>query len=63
MPDIGEIKRGSDIGKNHYQFYIWSPCKLCGEPRWTTSRKGKAISERCRNCAPPLTMAGREERD
>lgn len=38
MPEIGEIKKGSEIGKSNSmnsQKYIYHSCILCGKQRWT----------------------------
>jgi len=52
MPELGEIKKGREIGKSGpYQAYIWHSCVDCGEERWVQYKKGKPVSERCFTCA------------
>lgn len=34
MPDIGEIKKGTEIGKKSTHKYIYQPCLKCLKPRW-----------------------------
>lgn len=37
MPSIGDIKRGSEIGKSSsmcWTKYIWHSCEKCGKERW-----------------------------
>jgi len=37
MPQLGEIKRGSEIGykiSNAHHKYIWEACPICGKERW-----------------------------
>ncbi|GAH50865.1 unnamed protein product, partial [marine sediment metagenome] len=50
-PELGEIKRGREIGKNYNGRFIWFACRVCGNPRWVTFVNGKAKSERCLTCA------------
>jgi len=51
MPELGEIKKGREIGKNApWQNYIWHACIDCGKERWVQFRGGKPASERCFTC-------------
>lgn len=50
MPEIGEIKRGTDIGKGGRQKHIWTICETCGNERWVQFNKGIPINTRCRTC-------------
>lgn len=53
MPNIGEIKKGKEIGKyQYYSSYIWDSCK-CGKERWVIIRKG-SHSIYCHKCSPKL---------
>lgn len=57
MPELGEIKRGKDIGKTSgggYGKYIWIACERCGKQRWVTMRKGQPVSKHCKKCEGPL---------
>lgn len=55
MPEIGEIKRGSEIGATSragkYRLHIWHACVDCGKARWAEYKNGKATVERCLRCA------------
>lgn len=52
MPQIGEIKRGLDIGsKPKWNKYIWRACIGCGKERWVELRKGQPNRLRCNSCS------------
>lgn len=53
MPEIGEIRRGKEIGKSYHHAFIWFACIDCGEPRWITYRKreNKPLFSRCLVCS------------
>ena len=53
MPQIGDIKKGKDIGytSNLYNKFIWSACSDCGKERWVHLSSGKAIHHNCKSCA------------
>lgn len=50
MTIIGEIKRGTEIGKRPYQRYIWQSCLDCGKERWVRLIKGEPDTNRCHAC-------------
>jgi hypothetical protein len=51
MPELGEIKRGRDLGKKYKNgAYIFSACEICGSERWVECRDGKAKDKRCYKC-------------
>jgi len=58
MPELGEIKRGREIGYKNGWKYSWSACIDCGKERWVALQrkyKGEAtlnglISLRCKAC-------------
>ena len=59
MPDIGEIRKGGEIGRTETKCerssnFIWHACIDCGKPRWTRFRNGKPVNLRCRSCVPKL---------
>lgn len=47
--NIGDIKQGSEIGKDDHN-YIWHVCEGCGKERWVVLKEGKPISQKCRRC-------------
>lgn len=51
MPEIGEIRKASEIGRPYDDSYIWHACLDCGKERWVTFRQGKPISQRCPICS------------
>lgn len=51
MPQIGEIRKGADIGyKDLKGRWVWVACSDCGKERWVHLRKGKPESCRCPKC-------------
>jgi len=50
-PQIGEIKRGRDIGTNNGNCYMRQACLECRKGRWVKLVHGQAVSLRCRACA------------
>jgi len=51
MPEIGEIRKGTEIGFKSQSKYIWNRCIDCGKERWVqTSKKGTRWL-RCFSCA------------
>ena len=50
MPLINEIKMASELGINSWNKHIFSPCVLCGQPRWVRLIKNKPEHDRCRKC-------------
>lgn len=40
MPDVGELKKGKEIGTSSlYNKYIWLRCPKCGYERWVFKKK------------------------
>jgi len=51
MPEIGEIKRGKEIGfKALVNEFVWNACEDCGKERWVRLYKNQPISTRCTHC-------------
>ena len=51
MNELGEIRKGTEVGyKGNYR-YIWAACEECGKERWVRLFHGKAISPMCRSCS------------
>lgn len=46
---IGDIRKGTDVGKNNISKYIWWACEECGRERWVQYRN-KAPSPMQRIC-------------
>jgi len=54
MPQIGERKRGKEIGQRGGALrclFEWSACRVCGKPRWVIVHKGKIKNDRCKHCS------------
>ncbi|MDO9580388.1 MAG: HNH endonuclease [Bacteroidales bacterium] len=49
MPTVGEIKKGTDIGKTYRGKLVWQACIDCGKERWIQIRKEQY--PRCRSCS------------
>ena len=58
MKELGEIKKGRDIGKRPYDEYIWQACPDCGKQQWIRLEYGKPITLRCRSCANRFRLCG-----
>jgi len=57
MPQIGEIKKGEEIGKSNPRAkFIWIACPICKRERWVYLYYGKAHSHRCQSCAARITL-------
>lgn len=51
MPEIGEIRRASEVGCKGSHNYIWHACENCGKEQWKRLRRGKPITILCPSCA------------
>lgn len=52
MPEIGEIRRGIELGRPSKSCrYIWQSCEDCGKVRWVQFYGGQPCSRRCLDCA------------
>jgi len=54
MLEIGEVKRGREIGIAGFHSYIWQACSDCGRERWVILRNGEPFSHMCRACATKI---------
>lgn len=51
QPQLGEIRRGREIGKpNQRKSYIGHACLDCGKERWVQLHKGKPLRVKCLRC-------------
>jgi len=56
MPDIGEVRRAREIGKNGSSRFVWAACLDCGKERWVLATiLGSPRNFRCGSCACKLT--------
>ncbi len=51
MPELGESRRGNEIGKSARYHFLWSACEKCGEPRWVMMRRGEPRNHICLACS------------
>lgn len=56
MTEIGKVVDGKILGIKAKNKYIYSPCSICGKPRWTTYavKKQKANIDKCLSCSIKL---------
>jgi len=52
MPEIGERRRGREIGfiKSANLLYVWAACSECGRQRWVYVKHGKPQYDICQKC-------------
>lgn len=56
MFNIGEIRRGKEIGYVHGSTqYVWQACLGCGKERWVMLLKCNPVSVQCQSCGKRLT--------
>ena len=53
MPELGELKRGIEIGHkgDSGHFYMWTACEGCGKERWVITSRRVPRSRICQHCA------------
>jgi len=50
MPEVGEIRKATEIGQHDPGKCIWHACIDCGKKRWVRLRKNKPVNLKCRIC-------------
>jgi len=50
VPEIGDVCKGTDLGKSWSNKLIWAACDDCGKRRWVGEKDGKPRSSLCRTC-------------
>ncbi len=62
-PQLGEIRKGIEVGQKTENKVIWKACEYCGKERWVefTSRTKNGVRQNrwCRHCASKVTKTGR----
>lgn len=62
MPQVGEIRKGREIGYRSRGRFIWHACLNCGKERWVSLLRGQASRLRCISCSnkirPPKEFLG-----
>ena len=51
MPNIGDIRRGKEVGFASTNNFICARCIVCGKERWVVFLGGKPKYKRCTSCA------------
>ena len=51
MPEIGVIKRATEVGFKGSHKVVWHACVDCGKERWVKLRYKLPQSKKCRSCA------------
>ena len=47
---LGETKRGFEIGRKGTNYWMWCACPKCGKERWVYLKYGKPVSKHCIKC-------------
>ena len=47
QPKIGDIAKGTDIGKLSYRKYLWAICTRCGNGRWVKHHDRRLYCHKC----------------
>ena len=63
MPEIGEIKKGTEIGYKSSHKLIWHACVTCGKKRWVELSHNLPARLRCRKCAKLGSHLGRRSKN
>ncbi len=58
MPEIGEIKKGTEIGYKGQNKFIWHACLDCGKERWEGLKYGEPKHLRCHLCSQKGELNG-----
>jgi len=54
MPELGDIRKGTEIGRSGKGKHIWHACVGCGKERWVALRKEQPRDSRCGSCSAKL---------
>jgi len=50
MPQLKEIRKGREIGRNTGHRFIWQACVYCSKERWVPFVRGNPKNLRCQSC-------------
>ena len=56
MPELGEIKKASEIGKRGGNKYIYHACEECGKERWVMLKRRQPENRYCLSCAGKVRL-------
>jgi hypothetical protein len=61
MPQIGELIRGTKVGINSSNLFIWQSCTNCGKERWVKYivSQRRPFNTLCKHCANSLNLKGK----
>ncbi len=51
MPNIGDIRRGKEVGFVSTTKFVWAACVGCGKERWVVLLHGQPKYKQCPSCA------------
>lgn len=51
MPEIGEIRKPSEVGHKGHSKLMWCACADCGKTRWVNLTRGEPDTSRCATCS------------
>jgi len=54
MPEIGEVRRGYEVGFKTHKKYSWMSCYLCGRTNWIELRPENSKQYKCLSCSNKL---------
>ena len=49
-PELGQIKKGWDIGYKENRKFVWHACEVCGKERWVKYVNGHPAKRKCQIC-------------
>jgi len=59
VAELGEIKKGTEVGYKWPNKYIWHACEVCGKERWVVLRHGKPEYSKCIGCGTKIRSQNR----
>lgn len=59
MPEIGEIKKGVEVGLKTHHKHMFLACPGCQKTKWVLLKKGVPQSKRCASCAAKVSAPNR----
>jgi hypothetical protein len=57
MPELGDIKKGYQLGYWSNRLFIYAACSICGKARYVLYYNGKPSVDKCVSCAQKARQA------
>jgi hypothetical protein len=51
MPELGELRKGTEIGFKYERYMVWASCEECGKERWVQYVNKKPKASLCLRCS------------